>query len=143
ARRAIVALVLLVAPVAVPASDDPAGEPLAVEASALVPIDAESSVEVKGLEGQVVISAHEHRELRIVSRGADAEGKEIPVAIWQRGNTLVIGPAPGQTAIARNVRIGVPASFAVSVKGAGSEIAVDGIDGAVDVVAEQSRLRGT
>ncbi|HEX4825662.1 MAG TPA: hypothetical protein VFV19_15275 [Candidatus Polarisedimenticolaceae bacterium] len=121
------------------AADLPTTPPLAVEATAIVPVDQESSLDVMGLSGQIVVSGRDERELRVVSRAAGPEGKELPVAIWQDGARLIVGPAQGQGEAPRTLRIDVPRTFNVRVVASSSDVAIDGIDGAIDLGGKELR----
>ena len=102
----------------------PEGQPLAVEATALVPLDTESSLAVVGIQGQVSIESHDQRELRVISRTPGNDGADLPVGIWQVGQKLVIAPAPGEKRQERYLHVEVPANFKVSVDATDSQIVV-------------------
>jgi hypothetical protein len=119
----------------------PTSAPLAVEATALVPIDDESSVQILGVTGQIFVTGHDERELRVISRLPGPDGAELPVAIWQEGTKLVVGPPPGQAPRPGTLRVEVPRGFAVALDASRSEVLIAEIDGGLDV--EGTELRTT
>jgi hypothetical protein len=122
-----------------PAGALPEGEPLAVEASAIVPIDAETSVSIVGVQGQIIVSARDDRELRVVSRLPGAQGGETTVGVWQAGTKMIIAPSPGQTSAPRVLRVEVPRAFAVAIDASHSELVVDSVGGDVDLNGRELR----
>ncbi len=119
-----------------PSADVPAGPPLAVEATGLLPLENESTLTVSGIRGQVMIETRAERELRVVSRGPGDDAPEIPVGIWQSGTQLFVAPPPGDPGKERHVHIEVPYSFGIGVRGSGTEVIIVGAAGSYE-------LRGT
>jgi hypothetical protein len=119
----------------------PSGEPLAVEASAIVPIDDETTLVVVGIVGQVKIEAGEQRELRVVAREPGLQGADRPIGIWQQGNKLIVAPAPTGAGGPMQVHIDVPRTFAVLVDATNTDVAVLGAGGRVELTG--NGLRGT
>jgi DUF4097 and DUF4098 domain-containing protein YvlB len=128
----IVACAFVVAGAA-PALSPPTEPPVAIEATALVPVDSESVLSIVGLHGQIAIGTHDDRDLRVISREPGPNGAELPVGIWQVGTTMVIALPPGDKGAARAVRIQVPRTFAITVDAADSDVSVDSVGGGVEV----------
>jgi len=69
-----------------PTEAAPAGEPLSVDPTALLPLDDQSAVTIRGIRGQITVESIDARELRLVSRRPGPDGAELPVGLWQAGN---------------------------------------------------------
>jgi hypothetical protein len=118
----------------------PAGEPLAVEATGLVPLDVESSVSVRGLHGLISVGAIDERELHVVSRSAGPQPVDAPVGIWQRGARLIVSAPPGDDGKERQIRIEVPKGLAVSIDSRDSDVSLQLLGGAIDVRGKNLRV---
>ena len=146
-RAAAAAAAILAAAWAAPAraADEgaPAGEPLAVEATGLVPLDVESSVVVRGLHGLIRVAAIEERELRVVSRTAGANPVDAPVGLWQRGSRIIVAPPPGDDGRERQVRVEVPKNLAVSIEARDSDVTLQMLGGSIDLKGKNLRVIAT
>lgn len=118
----------------------PTGEPLAVDATALVPLDVETAVSIRGIRGQITISGISERELRVVSRQPGPTGAELPVGIWQSGTKLIVAPAPGNDGGERQLFVELPRSLAIALDADGSDVSVQAPGGAVEVRGKNSRV---
>jgi DUF4097 and DUF4098 domain-containing protein YvlB len=130
----------IVARGALSAEGAPVGEPIAVEAAALVPLDEESTLSIVGLRGQITIEGREARELRVVSRELGPKGAELPVGIWQEGTTMILAAAPGAKDVPHALRISVPRTFAVTLDAVDSNVSVDSAVGGVQLRGKNSRV---
>jgi hypothetical protein len=119
----------------------PSGEPFAVEATALVPLDAESAVAIVGIKGRISVSTLDGRELRVVSRTLTEPATEQPVGIWQDGSRMIVAPEPGGKGAPRILHVEVPKTFAVTVDAADSDVSVQSEGGGVDL--HGTNLRAT
>ena len=115
------------------AQDRPQGEPMAVESTALVPLDTESAMAIVGIEGQILVSGGTARELRVVSRSASRHDEEIPVGIWQEGSRLVVAPPEGAPAGPRLLHVEIPENIALAIDAANSDVIISAIGGSVDL----------
>lgn len=115
------------------AQTPPTGDPFAIEATALVPLDTESAVSIVGINGDLSISTRDERELRVVSRAPGPRGAEWPVGIWQDGPKLILGPAPGEKGGPRLLRVEVPKGFAIAVDAADSDVTVQSEGSGLDL----------
>jgi DUF4097 and DUF4098 domain-containing protein YvlB len=125
---------------ALSADGPPAGEPIAVEAAAIVPMTDESALSIVGLRGQITIEGREERELRVFSRELGPTGAELPVGIWQDGKTMILALAPGAKDVPHALRISVPRAFAVALDVADSDVSVDSAGGGVKLRGKNSRV---
>lgn len=121
------------------AAQTPEGEPLAVEAAAILPIDTESAVEVRDIQGQIRISSRPGAEMRILSRLPDGS-QDLPVGIWQVGSKLIVAPPAGQAPGTRALRLEVPPGFGVQVAASDSDVTLDRIGGGITVSGNDSRV---
>jgi DUF4097 and DUF4098 domain-containing protein YvlB len=144
-RHGIVAALALAIPAlaatgARSASALPAGEPLAVEATPLLPIETESSLSIVGIRGQIGIEAGDGRELRVISRETGEQGKELPIGIWQEGSKLILAPAPGDKGGARMLRVEVPRDFAISLDAVDSDASIASAGGGIELNGTNLRV---
>lgn len=109
----------------------PSGEPLAVESTALVPLDTESSISIAGIHGVISIATRDERELRVVSRLLGPQGGDSPVGIWQGESSLTVAPAPREKDVARLLSVEVPRGFAIDVDAADSDVVIQSADGSI------------
>lgn len=123
----------------VPTPQLPQGEPLAVEASAIVPLESESAVSIVGIRGQIIVGTRDERELRAVSRLMGDKGGDLPVGIWQVGTKLIVSPPAGQPDTPRVLRVEVPKTFAVTVEASSSDVVVEAVAGSVNVKGRELR----
>jgi hypothetical protein len=146
AALSIVALVATVAVAQAPAGrasepkppDAPAGE---VNATGVYPVTTESSLVIRGVPGQIVVTTKPATELRFVSRAKDRSGGPRPIAVSFDGTTVTMGPPPGGTLGEGTLRVQAPASFAVRVEADGGTVLVDGFAGAVGLVGKGTVVR--
>jgi DUF4097 and DUF4098 domain-containing protein YvlB len=122
------------------ADGPPTGEPIAVEAAALVPIDDEAALSIVGLRGQITIEGREERELRVISRELGPKGTELPVGIWQDGKTMILATAPGAKDVPHALRIVVPRAFALTLDATDSTVSVDSVGGGIQLRGKNSRV---
>jgi hypothetical protein len=143
-RAAAAAAAILAALWAVPAraaeEQEPTGEPLAVEATGLVPLDVESSVVIRGLHGLISVGAIDARELHVISRTAGPTPVDAPIGIWQRGSKLIVAPPPDDDGKERQVRIEVPKSLALSIDAHDSDVTLQLLGGAIDLTGKNVRV---
>jgi hypothetical protein len=117
----------------------PRGEPLAIEATPLLPLDSESAISIVGIKGLIAIETRDERELRVVSREPGPEGGERTVGIWQEGSKLILAPAPGDMGGERQIRVEVPRSFAIGIEAAETIVTIDGARGGIDLRGKNVR----
>jgi hypothetical protein len=118
----------------------PTGEPLAVEATALVPLDAESSLSIVGIRGQISIETRAERELRVISRGLGPDGPELPVGIWAAGSKLIVAPPPNDKGQERRVHVEVPTTFAIRLDESDTDVTIISAGGAIDLHGTNLRV---
>jgi hypothetical protein len=117
----------------------PAGNPLAVEATARVPLDVESALSIVGIHGQITVAPIAERELRVISRTTSEPGVDLPVGIWTAGSRLILAPAPGDAGAARRLHVEVPQGLAVSVDASDSAVSVGTDGGGIDLQGKNLR----
>ena len=133
---AMIGAVVIVAATATAAQAPPAGDPFAIESTALVPLDDELSISIVGIHGQITVSTRAERELRVVSRAPGSQGADLPVGIWQVGSKMIVAPAPGDPNGARMLNVEVPKGFLISVDAVDSDVVIQSEGGDIE-------LRGT
>ena len=117
----------------------PTGDPFAVEATVVVPLDEATAVSIVGLRGLLSISTREKRELRVISRAPGPAGAELPVGIWRDGARLIVAPAPGAADGVRRIEIEVPQGVALAVDAADSDVVIKSQGGTVDLHGNNMR----
>jgi hypothetical protein len=123
------------------AAQTPAVKADAVKATGVFPVTAETSLVIRGLPGQVVVTTKPARELRFTSRAKDKSGSERALGVWFSGTTVTIAPPPGTTLPEGILRVEAPASFAVRVESRGGMVLVDGFAGAVGILGRGTVAR--
>jgi len=117
----------------------PPGEPFAIESAALVPLDDESSVAIRGVHGRITVVTLEARELRVVSRRPGPQGAELPVGLWRVGNTFVVSAPPGDDGGERQLQVEVPATFGITVEVDESDVSIQAPGGSVNLRGKNLR----
>jgi len=136
----ILALLASLAATAATPQVPPTGEPLAVEASAIVPLDNESSVSIQGFRGQLTLAICAERELRVISRLPGQDGAELPVGIWTDGSKLTVAPAPGAAGGERILHVEVPKTLAVRLDAADGDVAILETGGRIELHGTNLRV---
>jgi len=123
------------------AAQAPAVRPDAVKATGLFPLTAETSLVIRGVPGQIVVTTKPLRELHFTSRAKDKSGSERPLGVWFNGTTVTLAPPPGAALPEGVLRVVAPASFAVRVEAEGGMVLVDGFAGTVGIAAKGTAAR--
>ena len=116
-------------------------KPDSVKATGLFPLAAQSSLVIRGVPGQIVVTTKPTRELRFTSKAKDKSGSERPIAVAFGETAVTISSPPGATLPDGILRLEAPASFSVRVEAQGGTVLVDGFAGAVGVVGNGTVVR--
>ena len=139
--RIVGALAILGLLTSVAAAQAPGMKPDAVKGAGVFPVTAETSLVIRGVTGQVVVTAKPAQELRFASRAKDKSGSERVLGVWFSGTAVTIAPVPGTTLPEGILRVEAPASFAVRVESQDGKVLVDGFAGAVGIVGRGTAAR--
>ena len=123
------------------ATQTPAVKPDTVKAIGLFPVSSETSLVIRGVPGQIVVTTKPTRELHFTSRAKDKSGSERPIAVVFSETTVTMSPPPGATLSEGILRVEAPASFSVRVEAQGGTVVVDGFAGAVGIVGNGTVVR--
>ena len=123
------------------AAQAPAVKPDAVKATGVFPVTAETSLVIRGVPGQIVVTAKPARELRFTSRTKDRSGSDRALGVGFSGPTVTLAPPPGATFPDGILRVEAPASFSVRVESLGGTVLVDGFAGPVGIVGRGTAVR--
>ena len=119
----------------------PAVKPDPVKGAGLFPIASQTSLVIRGVPGQIVVTTKPTRELRFTSKAKDKSGGERPIAV-AFGETTVTMSSPAGAALPDGIlRVEAPASFSVRVEAQGGTVVVDGFAGAVGIVGKGTVVR--
>jgi len=123
------------------AAQAPAVKPDPVKATGLFPIASQTSLVIRGVPGQIVVTTKPARELHFTSRAKDKSGSERPIAVAFGETTVTMSSPPGDTLPDGILRVEAPASFSVRVEAQGGTVVVDGFAGAVGIVGKGTVVR--
>src|SRR6185503_3538300 len=93
------------------AADEPVF--LAKEAGGVLKITTERSLVVRGIQGKIELELGAPGEFRFLSTEPENRERDVPVAVWEEGTSIVVRPPEGEEALPRRIGIGVPPGFAV------------------------------
>ncbi len=133
------AIVALLAPGV--AAQAPAVKTEPAKATGLFPIAAQTSLVIRGIPGQIVVTTKATRELRFTSKAKDKSGGERPIAVSFGDTTVTMTSPPGGALPDGVLRVEAPASFSVRVEAQGGTVVVDGFAGAVGIVGKGTVVR--
>lgn len=137
-RRALAVLVVcasLAATIPRTRADEPVF--VAKEAGGLLKITTERSLLVRGIEGTIEVETGPPGEFRFLSTEVEARDKDMPVAVWEEGSSLVLRPPEGEEPRARRLGVSVPPGFAVRVEAKNSDVAAYGLTGSLEIAGER------
>ena len=123
------------------AAQAPSANAAAPKATGVFPVTAETSLVIRGVPGQIVVTTKPAREFHFTSRAKDKSGSERALGVWFSGTTVTMAPPPGATLPEGILRVEAPASFAVRVESQGGTVLVDGFAGAVGIVGRGTVAR--
>ncbi len=135
----VLAILALLAPGV--AAQAPAAKPSADKAVGLFPVTTQSSLVIRGIPGQIVVTAKPTRELRYTSKAKDRSGGERPIVVVAAETTVTMTSPAGAVLPDGILRVEAPASFSVRVEGHGGTVVVDGFAGAVAIVGNGTVVR--
>lgn len=113
--------------------------PDALESTASVPVDTESTLVVRATGASVEIAGREGREVRFVSRESDGRTGERKLGVWLQEGKIVLGLPPGESPRGGVVRIEVPPGFNVKVD-AEAPLSLRALQGSVEVHAKDAKV---
>ena len=123
------------------AAQAPAVNPGSAKGIGLFPLAAQTSLVIRGIPGQIVVTTKPARELRFTSKAKDKSGGERPIAVTIGDTTVTMSSPPGAALPDGILRVEAPASFSVRVEAQGGTVAVDGFAGAVGIVGKGTVVR--
>ncbi len=127
------------APPAVPPSSAVAAD--GPKALGAFPVTTETSLVIRGIPGQIVVTTKSTQELRFGSRSGDKSTVQRPISVSFSGTTVTFAPPAGVTLPDGILRVEAPASFAVRIEAQAGTVIVDGFTGAVAIVGKQTVVR--
>ncbi len=135
----VLAILALLAPAI--AAQAPAVKPGADKAMGLFPVTTQTSLVIRGIPGQIVVTTKPTRELRYTSKAKDKSGGERPIVVALGDTTVTMSSPPGAALPDGVLRVEAPASFSVRVEAQGGTVVVDGFAGAVGIVGTGTVVR--
>lgn len=116
------------------AAEEP--ELIAEEAVAVVPVDTESRLTLRGFSGDLNLRAGRESEIRFMSTLLGQPSKKIPVAVLSAGTVLTLQPASGTEEQPRTLEVVAdPRLFARIIESRGA-VTVSGLQAGVEVVGQ-------
>jgi len=126
--RATCTLLLLAALTASVAAE-PEPRLIADDPGALIELEGESQLEIRGLQGTLALRPGKPGELRYEARTRDNQRSPRPVALWVQGRKLSLRPVDGDGGTDCLVELAVPPGLAVDVGASSSIVSVYALDG--------------
>jgi DUF4097 and DUF4098 domain-containing protein YvlB len=108
------------------AAQAPPGNAGAFKGAGQLPVTNETSLVIRGVPGQIVVTTKPAQEIRFTSRAKDKSGSERPLAVSIQEATVTLAPPPGVTLPDGTLRVEAPPSFSVRVDGFAGPVAITG-----------------
>jgi hypothetical protein len=123
------------------AAQAPLVTPDGPKGTGVLPLVAQTSLVIRGIPGQIVVSAKPAKELRFTSKAKDKSGGERPIAVALGDTAVTMTAPPGAVLPDGILRVEAPASLSVRVEASGGTVGVDGFAGAVALVGKATVVR--
>jgi DUF4097 and DUF4098 domain-containing protein YvlB len=106
-------------------------------ASGVVPVNQETLVLVRGIQGQVVLQPGAAAELEFRSTSPDKDDEEVPVGLWTDGEGFRLEPPRGHASVRARLTVSVPSGMKVRLELEHSAVTVMGLDNELAVFGRQ------
>jgi hypothetical protein len=105
--------------------------------SGVVPVNGETGLRVRALEGEIILQRGPAGEVEFRSTTPDAEGAEVSVALWTDGEAFRIEPPKGRQSIRARLILSIPPGMRVRLDVEKSAIRASGIESDLAVFGRQ------
>ena len=111
-------------------------ELIAQEAVAVVPVDAESRLSIRGFSGEISVRAGREAEVRFVSTVLGQPSKKVAVAVLLTGSVLTLEPAPATEEQPRTLEVVADPRLFVQVSNSRGSVAGSGLQSGFEVTGQ-------
>jgi hypothetical protein len=117
---------------------------LAEESAGIMPLESvHRRLEIVDLLGEIIVRAGRPGELRFMAIDADRkrERLEVPIAVLEDGNTLILEPAAGRAETRVVLEVSVPQRFEARFDLRDCSLRVSDLQGGVEIVGENLEVK--